>query len=95
MKKNIPDSQFLSDMFLIIVEMDNSDKQTNAIGDEGQKMCAKMGYQFVRLSLYNSEDLVSSLHKNLYELIENYYYPNEEERPSKKNYESQYMFHYA
>ena len=82
-------------MFLIIVEMDNSDKQTNAIGDEGQKMCAKMGYQFVRLSLYNSEDLVSSLHKNLYELIENYYYPNEEERPSKKNYESQYMFHYA
>ena len=45
-----------------------------------------MGYQFVRLSLYNSEDLVTVLNKSLYELIENYYYPNEEERPAKKNY---------
>lgn len=78
MKKNIPDRQYLADMFLIIVEMDNSDKQANAIGDEGEKMCQKMGFQFVRLTLYNSEDLVSALHRNLYELIENYYYPNEE-----------------
>lgn len=95
MKKNIPDQQYLSDMFLIIVEMDNTEKQANAIGEEGLNLCKKMGYQFVRLTLYNSEDLVTCLHRNLYELIENYYYPNEEERPSKKNYESQYMFHYA
>lgn len=76
MKKNIPKSELLADLFMIIVEMDNSDKKSNAIGDEGERLCKKNGYQFVRLSLYNSEDLVTCLHKNLYELIENYYYPN-------------------
>jgi hypothetical protein len=66
MKKNIPKKDALADLFLIIIEMDNSDKKTNAIGDEGEKLCAKNGYQFVKLTLYNSEDLVACLHKNLY-----------------------------
>lgn len=35
MKKNIPSTDALSDLFMIVVEMDNTDKKTNAIGDEG------------------------------------------------------------
>jgi hypothetical protein len=35
---------------------------------------------FIRLNLYNSEDLVNNLNRNIYLMIENYYYPNEEER---------------
>jgi hypothetical protein len=58
--------------------MDNSDKQANLIGNEGEKYCKRNGLQFVRLSLYNSEDLINLINKSLYELIENYYYPNEE-----------------
>ena len=62
---------------MIFVEMDNTEKKTNAIGEEGENMCKRYGYQFVRLSLSNSEDLLNSMNKNLYEMIENYYYPNE------------------
>lgn len=69
MKKNIPNTDALSDLFMIVVEMDNTDKKTNAIGDEGERLCKKYGYQFIRLNLYNSEDLVACLHRNLYELI--------------------------
>ncbi len=67
----------IGDLFIITVEMDNSDKQANVIGNSGEKFCTKNGLQFVRLSLYNSEDLITLINKNLYELIENYYYPNE------------------
>ena len=49
--------------------MDNTDKKTNLIGEEGEKMCKKSGFQFVKLTLFNSEDLVALLQKNLYELI--------------------------
>lgn len=76
MLKNIPDKDTLVDMFMIVVEMDNTDKKTNVIGDECERMCLTKGYQFVRLTLFNSENLVTLLHRNLYELIENYYYPN-------------------
>jgi hypothetical protein len=65
---------------MIIVEMNNSDKKVNVIGNEGEKFCQKFGYQFVKLSLYNSEDLVNCMHKNLYHLIENYYYSNNDEK---------------
>ena len=95
MKKSIPDQTALADMFMIVIEMDNTDKKTNCIGDEGERMCLSKGYQFVKLSLFNSEDLVALLHKNLYELIENYYYPNEELKPSKKGHDPQYVFHYG
>ena len=78
MKNAIPPDEILNDLFMVIVEMDNTEKKSNAIGDEGARLCEKHRYQFVRLTLYNSEDLVTVLHKNLYELIENYYYPNEE-----------------
>lgn len=63
---------------MVAIEMDNSDKQANLIGNAGEKYCSKNGLQFVRLTLYNSEDLINLINKNLYELIENYYYPNEE-----------------
>ncbi len=56
--------------------MDNTDKKLNAIGDEGEKLCKKLNMLFIRLSLYNSEDLITSLNQSLYYLIENYYYPN-------------------
>ena len=56
----------MNDLFMIIIEMDNTDKKSNAIGDEGMKLCEKHGYQFVKLTLYNSEDLVTILHRNLY-----------------------------
>ena len=49
--------------------MDNSDKQTNMIGDEGERYCKKNGLQFVKLSLYNSEDLINITNRNLYELV--------------------------
>jgi hypothetical protein len=65
----IPEDPSLSDMFLIFVEMDNTEKKTNAIGDEGEKICERNNYQFVRLTLYSSEDLLNCLNKNLYELI--------------------------
>lgn len=48
------------------------------IGNAGERFCAKNNLQFVRLTLHNSEDLISMINKNLYELIENYYYPDEE-----------------
>ena len=51
---------------MIMVEMDNTEKKTNAIGEEGESMCKRHGYQFVRLSLHNSEDLLTSMNKNLY-----------------------------
>ena len=51
---------------MILVEMDNTEKKTNAIGDEGEKMCSRYGYQFVRLTLQNSEDLLNAMNKNLY-----------------------------
>lgn len=54
MVKAIPDSEALADLFMIIVEMDNTDKKTNIVGDSGEKLCEKNGYQFSRLSLYNS-----------------------------------------
>lgn len=51
---------------MVIVEMDNTEKKTNAIGDEGEKMCARLNYQFVRLTLENSEDLLNAMNRNLY-----------------------------
>jgi hypothetical protein len=50
------------------------------VGTDGEELCNQSGLLFVRLSLYNSEDLVANLNRSLYLLIENYYYPNEEER---------------
>ena len=67
----------IGDLFIIVVEMDNSEKQANLVGNSGEKLCSKNGLQFARLTLYNSEDLISLINKNIYELIENYYYPNE------------------
>lgn len=66
----------IGDLILIAIEMDNSEKQANLIGNAGEKFCSKNEIQFVRLTLYNSEDLTNVINKNLYELIENYYYPN-------------------
>lgn len=54
MLKSIPDSEALADLFMIVVEMDNTDKKSNVIGEEGERLCEKNGYQFSRLSLYNS-----------------------------------------
>jgi hypothetical protein len=34
-KHNLPKPELLTDMFAIVVEMNNSDKKVNAVGDEG------------------------------------------------------------
>ena len=39
---------------------------------------------FVRLTLYNSDDLVATLNRSIYMLIENFYYPNEEDRQKEQ-----------
>jgi hypothetical protein len=56
----------VEDLFVVVVEMDNTDKQANLVGNEGERFCAKENLQYVRLTLYNSEDLVNLLNKNLY-----------------------------
>ena len=44
----------IGDLFIVVVEMDNSDKQANVVGNSGENLCTKNGLQFVKLSLYNS-----------------------------------------
>lgn len=39
MKNAIPPDEALDDLFMIIIEMDNTEKKENAIGDEGAKLC--------------------------------------------------------
>ncbi len=75
----------------MVVEMDNTEKKTNQVGIEGEHFCKDQGFLFIRLTLRNPQDLVANLSRNIYMLIENYYYPNEEERQNKvmANYESQ------
>ena len=77
--------------FLMVVEMDNTEKKTNQVGTQGEQFCKEQGFLFIRLTLRNPEDLVANLSRNIYMLIENYYYPNEEERQNKvvASYESQ------
>ena len=54
------------------------------MGNDGENLCKKEGLIFIKLSIENSEDLVTQINKSLYELIENYYYPNEEDRQIKE-----------
>lgn len=69
-----------SDEFLLFVEMDNTEKKSNVVGSLGEQLCREHSLQFIRLTLSNPEDLVANLKRCIYLLIENYYYPNEEER---------------
>lgn len=69
-----------SDTFALLVEMDNSEKRLNVVGSSGEELGRSRGVGFIRLTLYNSEDLVATLTSSIYLMIENYYYPNEEER---------------
>lgn len=58
--------------------MDNSEKQMNVVGESGEKLAQKHQLLFIKLSLYNSDELVNNLNRNIYLMVENYYYPNEE-----------------
>jgi hypothetical protein len=77
-----------SDTFALLVEMDNSEKRLNVVGSSGEELGRSRGVGFIRLTLYNSEDLVATLTSSIYLMIENYYYPNEEER-QRSNIECQ------
>jgi hypothetical protein len=52
----------------------------NVIGPEGERLAQKNDLLFIKLNLYNSDELVNNLNRNIYLMVENYYYPNEEER---------------
>jgi len=49
----------------------------NVVGSEGEVIANNLGLVFVRLNLYNSDELVNNINRNIYLMIENYYYPNE------------------
>ncbi len=60
------------------------------MGQLGEQFCKESSILFIRLTLKNPEDLVANLERSIYLLIENYYYPNEEERQkATANYEMQ------
>ena len=75
-----PEYSESSDDFTLLVEMDNSERKMNVVGEEGEEWGRRNGMLFVRLTLYNSDDLVATLNRSIYMLIENFYYPNEEDR---------------
>ncbi len=39
------------------------------VGGEGEQLAVSHGLQFVRLNLYNSDELVNTLDRNLYLLV--------------------------
>ena len=56
----------------------------NVVGAEGEQLAHKKDLLFIKLNLYNSDELVNNLNRNIYLMVENYYYPNEDDkqRPS-------------
>ena len=70
----------LENTFRIVVEMDNSEKHMNVIGQEGELLALKNNLLFIRLNLYNSDELVNNLNRSIYLMVENYYYPNEDDK---------------
>ena len=41
-------------------------------------LAMKHGLLFIRLNLYNSDELVNNLNRSIYLMVENYYYPNDD-----------------
>jgi hypothetical protein len=39
--------------FLMVVEMDNTEKKTNQVGLDGEQFCRDQGFLFIRLTLRN------------------------------------------
>ena len=53
-------------------------------------LAMKHGLLFIRLNLYNSDELVNNLNRSIYLMVENYYYPNDDEKQKESvNFEIQ------
>jgi hypothetical protein len=49
--------------------MDNSEKHMNVIGQEGELLALKNNLLFIRLNLYNSDELVNNLNRSIYLMV--------------------------
>lgn len=68
-EKSLELTKNMENTFRLVVEMDNSEKQMNVVGESGEKLAQKHQLLFIKLSLYNSDELVNNLNRNIYLMV--------------------------